>query len=186
MAKFDMLLAVSGRLGPVESVAGGRVECPMSLATAGPAGGHPLRPRATNRDHLAPRRRSQPRLPRQLIVPGGTRTQDRICRHSVARFGASNFAAAGSIPGGHRRHAHQTLRSEGRRGRHPSQSHAGDGRPKVSLRAYLGDALAGRAASAIWCFGLSIAGYALRSPQNDGQDSQVAGTVVFSPTGRGE
>ena len=60
----------------------------------------------------------------------------------------ADLAAARSAAGGHRRHAHQAVRSEGRRGRHPSQPHAGSGRPKVSLRTHLGDALAGRAASA--------------------------------------
>ena len=80
--------------------------------------------------------------------------------------------------GGHRRHAHQAIRSEGRRGRHPPQPHAGTGRPKISLWTYLGDALAGRAASLLRCFGLAVAGHALRSPENDGHDSPVAGLDV--------
>src|SRR3990170_1077188 len=70
---YKMCLAVSGRLGPVEPVAGNGVAWPKPLAIAGPAGGHPLRPRAADRDDLAPRRRSQSRLPRLLLLPGGTR-----------------------------------------------------------------------------------------------------------------
>ena len=63
-----MLLAVSGRLEWVESVAGGGAACPKPLATAGPAGGHSLRPRATDRDDLAPGGRSQPRLTKTIIT----------------------------------------------------------------------------------------------------------------------
>ena len=70
----------------------------------------------------------------------------------------ADLAASRSASGGHRRHAHQAVRSEGRRGRHPPQPHAGPGRPKVSLRTYLGDPLAGRAASVFRCFGPAACG----------------------------
>ena len=169
-----MSLAVSRRLVAVERVAGGGAACPKPLATADPAGGHPLCPRATDRDDVAPGGRSQRRLPRLLLLPGGTRTQDQIHRHRVVAAGASDLAAARSASGGHRRHAHQAVRSQGRRSRHPPQPHARPGRPKVSLRPYLGDALAGRASSLLRCFGLAVAGHALRSPQDDGQGSEVA------------
>src|SRR3989304_5135069 len=88
--EFDMLLAMSGRLGRVEPVAGGGTACPQPLATAGPACGHPLRSRATNRDDLAPGRRSQRRLPRTFLLPGGTRMQDQIRRHPVAGSGVAD------------------------------------------------------------------------------------------------
>ena len=180
-----MCLAVSRRLGSVEPVAGSGTARPKPVATARPAGGHPLRPRATNRDHLAPRRRCQPRLPRLFLLPRGTRTQDQTRRHPVADPGASYLAAARSDSGGHRRHAHQAIRPKGRRGRHPSQPHAGTGRPEVSLRTYLCDPLAGRTASAFWSFGPAAAGHALRSPKNDGQDSDVAGLDVCHQTRAG-
>ena len=97
-------------------------------------------------------------LPRLLLLPGGPRTQDQIRRHAVVAAGASDLAAAGSASGGHRRHAHQAVRSKGRRGRHPPQSHARPGRPEVSLRTHLGDALAGRAASLLRRFGPAACG----------------------------
>ena len=171
-------LAMSERMVGVESVVGSRIACSQPVATASAACGHSLCPRPSHRHHLAPRRRGQRRLPRLLLLPGGTRTQDQIRRHPVAASGAADLAASGSAPGGHRRHAHQAVRPEGRRGRYPPQPHAGPGRPKVSLRTYLGDPLAGRAASAFRGFGPAALGDALCPPQNDGQDSQVAGLDV--------
>ena len=64
-------------------------------------------------------------LPRLLLLPGGTGRQEQIRRHPIAAVGPSDLAAAGSAAGGYRRHAHQALRPAGRRGRHPSQTHAG-------------------------------------------------------------
>jgi hypothetical protein len=74
------------------------------------------------------------------------------------------IAAARSDSGGHRRHTYQAIRPKGRGGRHSSQSHAEASRPKVSLRTYLGNPLAGRATSALRSFGPATAGHALRSP----------------------
>ena len=187
---YKMLLAVSGGLGTVEPVAGGGAACPKPLATAGPAGGHPFRPRATDRDHLASGGWSQPRLPRLLLLPGGTWTQDRICRHAVVAAGVAYLAASRSAAGGHRRHAHQAIRSAGRGRGHPPQPHTGSRRPKVPLRTCLGNALAGHAAPQLRGFGVAAAGDALRTPQNDGQDSEVARLDVCHqaragrPTGR--
>ncbi len=178
MANTECCWQCSGRLDGVEPVAGGGAACPKSLATARPACGHSLRPRATNRHNLASCRRGQPRLPRLLLLPGGPRTQDQIGCHPVAHSAASHCATSRPDSGGHRRHAHQAIRSDGRRSRHSSQPHARPGRPKVSLRAYLGDALVGRAASTIRSAGPALAGHALRPPQNDGQDSDVAGLDI--------
>ena len=77
------------------------------------------------------------------------------------------IAPARAAAAGHRRLAHQTLRAEGRRGRHPSQSHARPGRPEVSVRTHLGHAVAGAAASAVGRDGLAVAGHAVRPPTND-------------------
>jgi hypothetical protein len=66
--RFDMSLAVCGRLDRMEPVAGGRAACPMPLSTACLVGGHPLCPRPTNHDDLAARRRSQSRLPRPYFT----------------------------------------------------------------------------------------------------------------------
>ena len=74
---------MSERLGRMEQLVGGGAARPQSLATAGPPDGHPLRPRATNRDHLAPGRRSQRRLPRLFLLPRRSRTQDQIRRHAL-------------------------------------------------------------------------------------------------------
>ena len=91
---------------------------------------------------------------------------------------------------GHRRLAHQAVRAQGRRGRHPSQSHARPGRPEVSVRTHLGHAVAGPAASAVGRVGLAAAGHAVRSPTNDVHDPEVAWLAVCDqartggPTGR--
>ena len=177
-----MLLAVSGRLGAVEPVVGGRAACPKPLAAAGPVDGHPLRPRTTNRDNVAPCRRCQPRLPRLLLLPGGTRTQDQIGGHPVVAVAAADVAASRSAVGGHRRHADQTIRSKSRRGRHPSQPYAGAGRPEIPLRAYLGDALVGGATSLFWRSGPAVACHALRPTEDDIQNSRLAGLDVCHQT----
>src|SRR3972149_2032709 len=73
-------LAMSERMERVELVVGGRVARSQPLATAGVADGHPFCRRIAHRYQLAPRRRSQRRLPRLLLLPRPTRTQDQIGR----------------------------------------------------------------------------------------------------------
>ena len=147
--RVEMLLAAPGRLVPVEPVADGRAACPQPLAPAGVAHGHALRPRTANRDNLAAGRRGQRRLPGLLLLPRGTWSQNPCRGHAIVVARAADRAASRPAPGRPRRHAYQAVWPEGRRSRHPPQSHAGSGRSEISLRAYLGNPFAGRAASAI-------------------------------------
>ena len=73
------------------------------LATAGAADGHSLRPRASHRDHLAPRRRHPRRLHRLFLLPRQPRTQDRIGRCAAFSAPAADLALARPAAGGHRR-----------------------------------------------------------------------------------
>jgi hypothetical protein len=52
--RVDMSLAVPGRLVTIEQVAGGGAARSQPLATPDPAGGRSFRPRAADRDDLAP------------------------------------------------------------------------------------------------------------------------------------
>ena len=139
------------RMVRVEPVVGGGVARPQPLATAGAVDGHSLRPRAADRDHVGsgpPGSATTYQDYYYFLAALGRKTKSVATQLLVVA--AADLAAAGSAAGGHRRHAHQAIRAEGRRGRHPSQPHAGPGRPEVSVWTHLGDALAGRAASTLW------------------------------------
>ena len=94
---------------------------------------HPLRPRTTNRHHLASSRQRQSRIPKLFLLPRGTRMQDQFRRHAVVDFATLDVAVARSNSGDHRRHAHPTVRPEGRRGRQAVQIVQGGGRGNCYL-----------------------------------------------------
>ena len=174
-----MSLEVSEPVGGVERVAGGWVACSQSLAAAGAAGGHSLRPGTPHRYLLAPRRRCERRLPRLLLLPCPTGTQDQIGRHAAFDAPVADLAASRSAAGGDRRLAYQTLRAEGRRGRHPSQPHSGTGRSNLLVRTHLGHPLAGSAASALRRVGPAAASDALRPPEDHSHNPQVSPMEVL-------
>ena len=135
---------------------GGGTAWSQSLAVAAAVAGHPVCQRTAHRDHLAPGRGDSRRLRRLLLLPAalGRKTKSVATRLlSCCCCGCCRSRAVGD-----RRHADQALRAEGRRGRHPSQSHARSGRPEVSLWTHLGDDLAGPAASAVATIGLPLVG----------------------------
>ena len=161
---------------------GGRVACTQPMAAAGAVDGHPVCRRAAHRHHLAPRRRSQRRLPRLLLLPRPPRTQGRIGRHATFSAGVADLALARTAAGGHRRLPHQAVRAEGRRGGHPSQSHARPRRPEVSVWTHLGHAVAGAAASVVGRAGPAAAGHAVRPPEDDSHDSPASAAGGFRPS----
>ncbi len=138
-----------------------------------------------HRDHLAPCRGHSSRLRRLLLLPGTPGTQGRLGRHATFSAFAADLAAAQTPPGSHRRHPHETLRPEGRGGRHPSQSHARPRRPEVPLRTHLGHPLAGPAASAVGRAGAALAGDALRPPKDHPQHPQETWLEVPHQAGTG-
>ena len=71
---------------------------------------------------------------------------------------------------------------EGRRGRHPPQSHARPRRPEVSLRTHLGHAVAGVAASVVGRVGPAAAGHAVRPPEDDCPRSPRSAAGSFAPS----
>ena len=142
-------LEMSERMVGMERLVGGGAARPQPLEVSGAVGGHPLRPRASHRDHLAPCRRHSQRLRRLLLLSGPPGTQDRIGRHATFSAPPARLAAAAASPGGHRRHPHQTLRAKGRGSRHSSQPDARPRGPEVSLRTHLGHDLPGPAASVV-------------------------------------
>ena len=176
---------MSERMAGMERVVGGGAARPQSLEIAGAVAGHSLCAWSAHRDHLAPCRGHSSRLRRLLLLPGTPGTQGRLGRHATFSAFAADLAAAQTPPGSHRRHPHETLRPEGRGGRHPSQSHARPRRPEVPLRTYLGHPLAGPAASAVGYDRAALAGDALRPPKDHPQHPQETWLDVPHQAGTG-
>ena len=148
---------------------------------AGAAGRDAVCQRPSHRHHLAAGGRCQRRLPGLLLLPRQRRTQEQIDRDPAGNPGPADAAAARARAVGDRRFADQAVRPESRRGRRPSQPDAGPGRPAVSVRSCLGHDLAGAAASPVGAAGVAAAGDAVRSPADDGDDSQSRVVGIASP-----
>ena len=121
----------------------------LPLAAADLALGHPLCPRTAHRGQLAAGGGDWSRLQRLLLLHLRRGTQVQIGGHATLLAALAEVAPGRSAVVGPRRHSHQALRPEGPGRGHPSQSHAGTGRREVSLRPHLGNAVVGRAASAV-------------------------------------
>src|SRR5882672_9188167 len=172
--EIKMSLDLSGGMVGMERLVGRRSACPPSLATAAADGGHALRGRPSHGHHLAPCGGDQRRLLRLLLLPGQPGTQDRNRGHAVVVADLADIAVARTTAGGDRRLADQTLWSESRGSRYPSQSHARAGRSTVPLRPHLGDDFVGSAPSAVGPAGVALAGDALCATKNHCQYSPRA------------
>ena len=158
------------RMVRVEHVVVDRIARSQSLAVAGADRGHAVRPRLSHRDHLAPRRRGQRRLPGRLLLPGGPRTQERIGRQATGACSFAELATARTSAAGDRRLADQAVWAESRRCRCPSQPDTGSSRSAVPVRPCVGDNFAGAAASKVGArLACRSAGAALCSQANDGR-----------------
>lgn len=122
-------------------------------------------------------------------------------RASVGRVG---YATSPRIPRvvGRRRHANQTRRAQGPRGRHPSQSHARTQRTKVFVwtrplcwlllpagnqqSQRVGDDRVGCAPSGLEDDWLALAGVVVRASQRRGPDSRQVRLEVFHQVGIGQ
>ena len=178
-------LAMSERMVGVERLVGGGVARPQPLAAAGAADRHPLRRRPAHRLQLAPCCRSQQRLPRVLLLPCPPGTQGRFGGHAAFSASAADLAFARPTAGGHRRLPHQAVRTEGRRGRHPSQSHTRPCRPEVPVWTHLGHPVVGVAASVVGRAGLAVAGHAVRPSKDHFHHPQETPLAVSDQTPTG-
>lgn len=140
---------MSGRLVGMERVVGCRIACSQSVEAAGVVCGHSVCSRTSHCHHVASSRRRQPRLRQLLLLHRQRGTQCQSCGNAASGTCAAYAAAARTTAGGDRRFAYEAIWTQGRRGRHPSQPHARSGRSKIPLRAHLGHAVVGVAAS-LW------------------------------------
>lgn len=125
----------------VVGVAGGGDRGEVALAVAGGDAGDVVRRWAANRDDVAAGREVAGRLSRPRPLPADRRSPIAGDRTTAARTGAVAGAEARvARAAGPRRFAHQALRPEGRRGRHPSRSDARSDGKRVLLRTHLGHA----------------------------------------------
>ena len=111
-----------------------------------------------------------------FLAPLGRKAE--FGRHATFSARAADLALARPAAGGHRRLPHQAVRAQGRRGRHPPQSHARPCRPEVSLWTHLGHAVAGPAASVVGRAGPAAAGHAVRPPEDDSHHPQEARLAI--------
>ncbi len=178
-SETSMSLKVSEKVVGVERVAGGRIARSQSLASVG--AGDSVRLGRPHCHLVVPRRQRQRRLPGLLLLPGPPGTQDQFGRHAAFDASSADLAATRSVAGGDRRFAYQMLRAESRRGRHPSQSHAGSCRSEVAVRPPLGDSAACR----VRRVGPAAANDALRWAEDHSRDPQTTvatrRATAFSP-----
>lgn len=158
---------MSKRMVGVERLVGGGVARPQPMAAAGTFDRHTVCHRTAYRQQLAPCRRCERRLPRLLLLPRPTWTQGRFGCHTTFSARVADLALARPAAGGDRRLPHEAVRTQGRRGGHPPQSHARPRRPEVPVWTRLGHAVARAAASVVGPAGFAAASHALRASEDD-------------------
>ena len=178
-------LGVSEGMVGMDRMVGSRTARHESLAIAGVDERDVVRLRTAHRHDLAAGRRHQHRLCRLLLLPRRSGTQGRIGGLAAPGAGPADCAAARPAAGGDRRFSHQALWAEGRGRRHPSQSDSRSRGPALSLWSHLGHAVVGLAASVVGRDRFAVAGLALRSSADDGEDSTPPRLEVCHQAGTG-
>ncbi len=161
-----------------------RAPQPHPLAFSAGAGGRALRQGASHGHHVAAGGRTAARLLRLLLLHRQPRPQGQIGRDRAA-----GTPPAAADPGrrphrvGPGRHTDAALRAQGRRRRPASQPDLGARRSQVCLRAHLGDARLGRAASALAYHRLAAAGLVVHQGQGRAEAPQALWLVVPDQAG---